>query len=89
MNFRRKRKLIPKIKMKKAKSSHQGKEFPMSLDNFYIKLYAEDQCDEAEQELDQTEMRTDKGDKSDDEDETKEIPEFTENEVQTAIDKEK
>ena len=34
-------------------------------------------------------MRTDKGDKSDDEEETKEIPEFTGNAVQTAIDQKK
>ena len=51
---------------------------------FYIKLYAQDQFDDAEQE-----MRTDKGDKSDDEDEIKEIPEFTENEIQTAMGKKK
>ena len=33
IKFPKKRKLIPKIK-KKAKSSHQGKELPMSLENF-------------------------------------------------------
>ena len=51
-----------------------------------ITLHEDDQCDNEEQDADKREMRTGVRNKVDGEGEMKELPEFTENEVQGAID---
>ena len=53
---------------------------------FHSKLYVDDQCDNEEQDADKREMRTGVRNKVDGEGEMKEIPEFTEKEVQAVID---
>ena len=53
---------------------------------FYSKLYADEQCEEVEHDPHKSETRTKKGGKSNEDEEMKEIPEFTKNEVQAAID---
>ena len=73
--------------MKKAKSSNQEKELPMSLGEFFCKLYDDDQYDETELETDKNETENDKGDQSAGVEETKEIPEFTIEGLQVAIDR--
>ena len=51
-----------------------------------ITLHEDDQCDNEEQDADKREMRTAVRNKVDGEGEMKDMPEFTENEVQAAID---
>ena len=82
----KKRTLIPKIKNEKTKQSHQEKEFGNVFGEFNSKLYAEEQCEEVEHDLRKSDTRTKKEGKSSEGEEMYQIPEFTKNEVQAAID---
>ena len=54
------------------------------IGEFCRKMYDDDQCDETELETAQSETENDKGDQSAGVEETKEIPEFTTEELQAA-----
>ena len=82
----KKRILTPKIKNEIGEVITLRKGLDNGFGEFCSKLYADDQCDNEEQDADKKEMRTGVRNKVDGEGEMKEIPEFTEKEVQAAID---
>ena len=77
----------PKEKMKEAKSSHQEKELPISLVNSVANCMQTTNVKKQSWNIDKNEMENDKGDQSAGVQETNEIPEFTKEELQVAIDK--
>ena len=82
----KKRIFTPKIKNEKGEVIKLRKLIANGFVEFHSKLHVDDQCDNEEQDVDKTEMRTGVRNKVDGEGEMKEIPEFTEKEVQAAID---
>ena len=78
--------LTPKIKNEKREVITLRRGIANGFGEFHSKLHVDDQCDNEEQDADKREMRTGVRNKVDGEGEVKEIPEFTEKEVQAAID---
>ena len=85
----RERALIPKVKNDKCETITSRKGIANIFGEFYSKLYAETQLGEEAKQSQNMETRMNNEKKTCSEDVKNEIPEFTQEEVQAAIDKQK